>query len=186
MSDWGRPPSSASLEWEYITKQVITTNTASVVFSGLNTAYRRFQLEGYIVSQASTQGSATIVLNQDFISNGNHYEYAFCRWQNIPSGGFSVSTAVQFGDNISAAGVIKGGYGAAFWFFVEKPSAARNARFMIRRIGQGTAIGGTPSFDGQYREGEWINTADLLSRIDIQGAFASGSRFVLSGARESL
>lgn len=180
MTDWGKAPADPSLEWEFISKQAVATNVAQVTFSGFSTLFRRFALDFYIVSQQAVRATVVVTLNNDGAPNNDHYQSTLAQLEfNVLASDFAVIT----GDNFRIGQVAAGGLCGGGWSMILKPSATMNARYFARHVSEQAL---NSSFQVEQFDGEWLNTTDLISRIDFVGQVASGTRFVLSGARESL
>lgn len=179
MSDWSLAPAGPSLEWEHIDTQVLSAAAAAITFSGIDTTYRRFRVLCAQLKDASGAASAvTTRLNND---SGSNYAYQRLSGDGATaaaartSGTTAWSTDVTTDDNDS---------GLLVWE-ITKPAAGMTGSAVGRLAFYLTGVGILLAL----LAGEWNNTADLISRIDLMmgsGQFNTGTRVTLGGARDSL
>jgi len=181
MSDWTKAPALPSMEWEHIQTQTLAVNAAGMTFSGINTAYRRFQIHGYIVARSAVATSISMTVNNEYGTTN----YEFQEWDGgINSGaGTTLSTTRLLGGVWRLALSIAAGQVAAFWATVQKADATLPAKYLARSA---MIPSTTYVLIGHNFEGRWVNVDSLISRLDFSSQMAAGSHIALSGARNTL
>ena len=157
---------------EVIGSSVLSAAAAAVSFQ-FPAVYRAVLVEAYIKNDANAK-TVTVYLNGD---SGNNYSR-----QYIDADGATVTgargTAGRF--DINASGIAASA-SASFTLLVVKSTAAAKAQ-LITSCSYNPAT--PPRLD--IRGGEWSNTADLLSRIDIAALsnnFAANTSITVWGYR---
>lgn len=157
------------MAWEFIEETTLESAAASVSFTSGLTAYKFFRLTVYILND-TTSKSVYVRLNND---SGSNYTAQEVRGNSTTVSG-SRATAAQF--TISGPGLATG-QSASMGLLVTKPSASMKAQMTV-------LAGMQPSPVLSLYGGEWNNTADALSRIDVlasAGNFAAGTSILLEG-----
>lgn len=180
MSDWTKAPVAASQEWEHIATQLLATNSAVISFTGINPLYRRFVLQIYALFQSAGSGHQILMrLNSDATSPNYRGQYTslvmlsgggsvFSSAQRATSSGFLIA-----GSCLSPAGV---------WITLQKVAVSLQATITGRAVSRVT----NAALAVTHADGHWVNTVNLISRIDLLSDFAPGTRVLLAGARDSL
>ena len=161
------------MAWTEIETQTLTTTAASVVFSTGLSGYKFFRLTVYIVNDASDK-NILLRFNND---SGGNYSY-----QRISAGSTTVDGARSTGAtfiNLTSATLVAS-QDLSCSILVAKPSASVKAQAIAQVGYQGSGDVIRLVLDG----GEWDNTSDALTRIDIIASannFAAGTSLMLEG-----
>lgn len=175
MADWPGPTSSATLEMELIATTTLGAPAVSISFTGINTAFRVFELAGYLLGDANAEG-IVIQFNNDTSTN---YDYEY-----VNGSGATITTNRIPGAAgwAATAGALAANAVGEFYASFSKPAAAEKA--------SGVAQAGYLAFGSNAEEawmtgGNWSNVAALISRVDVVGntAYIAGSRVTLGGAK---
>lgn len=181
MSDWTKAPVAASQEWEHIGTQLLATQASAVSFSGIAPLYRRFMVQGYVLFQTNGgSGGVTLRFNADATSPNYRAQYASL---TMLAGGGTVFPSAQ---RATSSGFLltdaAGRSPAGFWCMIQKVAATMQASINARAVSR-TNNG---ALGAGHTDGHWVNTQNLINRIDLLANFGPGTRIVLAGARDSL
>ncbi len=174
MTDW--TPRSGTPAWTELSDQVLASAAASISVTGIASTYRRFAGWCYVVKAGA---SATIIVR---INNDSGANYNF---QRAHGDGATAGATRQTGGSavaISGNAIPVGGTGL-LTFEIEKPVAGTRGR-----IGGQAAVFADLATDAvtvAVADGDWKNTANLISRVDViasSGTMNVGSRLILEGA----
>lgn len=181
MSDWTKAMVLPSQEWEHIQTQLLATQAAAVTFTGIAPLYRRFMLQVYGVFQTTGSGKTVFLrFNSDATSPNYRAQYTSLL---MLAGGASVSTSAS---RQVASGLFLAGTGitqVAIWCLIQKAAASLQATVSSRAVFR---MASPYTLAATHADGHWVNTANLINRIDVQGDFGPGTRILLAGARDSL
>lgn len=180
MSDWTKAPALPSQEWEHIGTQLLATQAAAVTFTGIAPLYRRFMLQIYGIFQTTGGGNAiTLRLNADATSPNYRGQYTSLI---MATGGGSVFTSAQ--RSVSSGFFLAGSVTSpcGIWCLIQKVSATLQATVHARSVGRSP----NGALAATHADAQWVNTSNLINRIDLLSNFASGTRIMLAGARDSL
>ena len=157
-----------------IEDQVLGSAAASITFNTGLSGYTKFRLTLYVIGGAASNIRGWLRLNGD---SGANYAY-----QYIAAGDTVVAPARSTGQAqivIAGPSEISPATAATIAVEVQKPTSTVPARISAGASYYPGAISMT------ITEGEWNNTADLISSISIitsVGDFAANTRAVLEGA----
>ena len=165
--------------WTEIESTTLASPAASVSFTTGLGGYAFFRLTVFALKSS---GTATVIvrLNND---SGTNYAFQQIAANSTTITGARSTTQSSVGLTDSAGWDTSQGTTAMFTALIAKPSATVKAQ----AIGMSNYPAGTPgNTSGELNliGGEWANTADAISRIDVlngSGDFAIGSTFLLEG-----
>jgi len=171
----------AANSFDLLETTILTTTTATITFSNLNSysAYKHLQIRAVMKDDA---GSANLNrVDMRFNSDtGSNYTYHYLNGNGtvMESAAATSQTRLQFFDVI-AGGSDTYTYGAIVIDILDFSNTSKNST--VRSLGGG--IAGSER-DISLASGAWLNTAAITS-ISIFGNFnyASGSRFSLYGIK---
>lgn len=146
------------------------TSAAATISAPVDTAYRMFRVTMFVVKDG-TPGTPLVQLNSD---SGTNYAR-----QILTADSTTVSAARQTGQTSISTSGLAASTAAVYQLEVSKPLAGIPARATLTMASLDSSI--------LYRavSGEWSNTADLISSIDLSlsaGNFAAGTRILVEGA----
>lgn len=158
--------------WRKIGSQRLAAPASSITFSGIDTSYRMFRLTVFIVKDG-TASSVLLRLNNDTGSN-----YVRQRLTGNDSAVAAARAASFFLSGISTVAA-----GGTFTASVTIAKQLATAPAML--VGRMAYMSSAPGEQLQALGGQWNNTADLISQIDLDcpvGNFAAGTVVVLEAA----
>ena len=175
-------------DFELIQTTLITTNTASVTFSDLNTYSQYKHLQLRITARGSQTDAATggnIRFNGDTASNYYRHRIGLNDANNaILSSASSSSTTIGIPNFVPAAGNTTGVYNAAIIDILDFSSNNKTptVRLFYGYAGEGA---GTNARELTLSSGHWNSTASITSIFMNlnNGDFVTGSRFSLYGIK---
>lgn len=159
--------------WTQRSSQILGAPAATVTFSGLSDiAYR-------VTSQYAPTGALETYLRLNNDSVGSYWA-AFCDVANGVQLA-SRSSNTFMGLTSLSAGIYATDYPGHSQIVIQKPSAAQYAEVTgvadIANNTTGTLVGG-------FMGGHWLNTSDLITRIDLitsANSFKANSTFTVEG-----
>lgn len=157
-------PGTDAAIWDHIDTQVLGSAAASISFASLDTDYKAFRLTCLLLKDG-TGGELNMRFNNDSGSNYN--------WDNESTGAAGV-TYIELAGSTAFAGNTFG-----MWNIVVGKQTAAMKGFSTGVASYGDGSGGV-------HQGVWLNTTDLINRIDIicgSGNLAIGSRISIEGLR---
>ena len=155
--------------WTEIESTTLASAAASVSFTTGLSGYKFFRLTIYIVNDANSK-QVYLRFNND---SGSNYT-----WQRITGSSTSVTGNRATGEaQIAIQQTMAASQSNSYQCLISKPAAGVKAQVTVQ-AGQDTSpvlilVGG-----------EWDNTADLISRIDVLASsnnFAAGTSLLLEG-----
>lgn len=161
---------------EFIARTQLSGAAPSVSFQNIPTDFRKFFVIAYIVNDANIK-TLNLTFNNDTAGN-----YAL---QSLKAAGVALTGArltAQTKIYLSNSNLAASSVGLSV-IEISKPVAGEVARVTIRTSLDITADG----ISVDVIAGEWTNTADLISRVDIAASsnnFAAGTRVLLAGSRD--
>lgn len=179
---WGILASSggAAGAFDLLTATVLSTTTASVTFSNLNTYsnYKHLQIRAVMQDDATTNlNRMDLQFNSD---TGTNYTYHYLNGNgsSVSSSAGTSQNKLQFFDVITGSSDTNR-FGAAIIDILDFSNTNKNKT--VRSLGGGL---GSSETDISLGSGVWLNTAAITS-ITIFGNFSytTGSRFSLYGVK---
>jgi len=158
------------LSWQLIESTTLASPAASVSFSTGLSGYKFFRLTYYAIHTASSL--LYVRLNND---SGSNYSAQQIAGDSTSVFGARVTSQAQWAPySVSAIGGKMTGV-----LNIAKPAAGVKAQLVTQQSANLAA-----AIKVDLTGGEWNNTADLISRIDLlpsSGNFDTGSSFLLEG-----
>lgn len=155
---------------------VVLESAASAINIPVDTAFRKFRVTVFVIKDG-TDGAVQLRLNA---TAGTGYAYQDISADSTTVDGARVTGAAQI--VLTTDGLMDGGSAGLFTIEIEKPLATTPARVTA----QSSYLQATgPAINYEAIAGEWANTSDLISAINVlAGAanFAIGTRVLIEGA----
>ena len=160
---------------QFIARTTLTGTASSVSFQNISSLYRKFHVIAFIVKDATTN-TVNVRFNND---SGANYAFEDLTANGATAAGARTtgSTAITPSTSIAASS-----YGL-LTLDIAKPLTSTTGRVVAHMSKDGNATG---IFLNEIA-GEWTNTTNLISRIDIlavTGNFAAGTLVLLYGSRD--
>ena len=163
------------MAWEEIASTTLGSAAASVSFTTGLSGYAFYRLTIYIVNDANAK-QVYLRLNND---SGVNYSY-----QNIRGTGSTIDGAQATGQTqllLAPTNNLAASIHASYGVLISKPAAGVKAQ-VVSRAGNNAGVGANVILE--LVGGEWNNTADAISRIDVLASannFEAGTSILLEG-----
>lgn len=171
MSEWTNK--SVHL-WQHIDTQVLTGSAASIIFSGIDTSHRYFRLSAYLIVTVAASSSISGRINL----GGTVFDNQHLQARNATA--TSNATVADGGMNLGPP-MGTGGTTIALDLIIQKPVATEYGKWLSLVSSDSIP---TTQLDVRFSGGAYLNTADLIDRIDLLAVvttFQANSRVVLEG-----